>query len=130
MEQGYCLVLHDFTFFTGALLDLSFAILARCIIKGFYHIIVGNGMEITLKTRIIRTDGNVFFELGLRYPEKHILKAELVRQVSIALREEGLTLTTAAKRFGIVRRDLTKILEGHFRGCSVRRLMRFLSALG
>ncbi len=81
-------------------------------------------------TRITKSSGKVYADLELRNPEEHALKAELVRQIAVALKDEELTQTAAARRLGIAQPDVSKMLRGHFRQFSVERLMRFLVALG
>jgi predicted XRE-type DNA-binding protein len=68
--------------------------------------------------------GNIFADLGLPNAEEHQLKAELKRLI----KERKLTQTAAAKRIGIEQPDLSNILRGHYRGYSVARLMRMLTA--
>jgi predicted XRE-type DNA-binding protein len=83
-----------------------------------------------MTTKITKSSGNVFADLGLRNPEEHALKAELVRQIAAMLEKEGLTQTEAARRLQIAQPDVSRMLRGHFRQFSVERLMRFLVALG
>ena len=83
-----------------------------------------------MTTKITKSSGNVFADLGLKNPEEHALKAELVRQIAAMLEKEGLTQTEAARRLRIAQPDVSRMLRGHFRQFSVERLMRFLVALG
>ena len=82
------------------------------------------------KTTITPSSGNVYADLGFPNPEEHALKAELVRRVAGAIKEQKLTQTAAAKTLGIGQPDVSKMLVGQFRQFSVERLMRFLVALG
>lgn len=72
--------------------------------------------------------GNIFADLGLPNAEEHQLKAALVVQLHRLLKERKLTQAAAAKRVGVAQPDLSKILGGHFRGYSIERLMRMLTA--
>ena len=72
----------------------------------------------------------MYTDLGLKNPEEHALKADLVRQIAPVMKEQELTQTAPAGRLGFAQPDVTKILRGHFRQFSVERLMRFLVALG
>lgn len=45
------------------------------------------------------------------------------------MKAEGLTLTQAAERMELKQPDLTAILHGRFKGHSIERLTRCLSAL-
>ena len=73
--------------------------------------------------------GNVFADAGLRDAEVHLLKAQLVSRLDDILRARGLTQSAAAKLLGAAQPDLSNVLRGRFRGYSVERLMRFLTAL-
>ena len=83
-----------------------------------------------MTTRITKSTGNVFADLGVKNPEEHALKAELVRQIAATMKDLELTQTAAAARLGVEQPDVSKMLKGHFRQFSVERLMRFLVALG
>jgi predicted XRE-type DNA-binding protein len=83
-----------------------------------------------MSTKITKSSGNVYADLGLKNPDEHALKAELVRQIAAVMKEHELTQTAAARRLGIDQPDVSKMLKGHFRQFSVERLMRFLVALG
>jgi predicted XRE-type DNA-binding protein len=73
--------------------------------------------------------GNIFADIGLPNPEEHLLKAQLVVQLGQLIKARKLTQTAAAKRLGVKQPDLSNILRGRFRGYSVERLMRMLTAL-
>jgi len=72
--------------------------------------------------------GNIFTDIGLPNPEEHLLKAQLVVQLGLLIKARKLTQTAAAKRLGVKQPDLSNILRGRFRGYSVERLMRMLTA--
>jgi predicted XRE-type DNA-binding protein len=83
-----------------------------------------------MSTKVTKSSGNVYADLGLENPDAHALKAELVRQIGAVMKDQELTQTVAARRLGIAQPDVSKLLRGHFRQLSVERLMRFLVALG
>lgn len=83
-----------------------------------------------MSTKITKSSGNVYADLGIRGADEHALKAELVRQIASVMDDQQLTQATAARRLGIEQPDVSKMLRGHFRQFSVERLMRFLVALG
>jgi predicted XRE-type DNA-binding protein len=83
-----------------------------------------------MSSKIIKSSGNVYADLGIRDAEEHVLKADLVRRIAAVMKDQELTQTAAARRLGIEQPDVSKILRGHFRQFSVERLMRFLVALG
>lgn len=72
--------------------------------------------------------GNVFADLGLPNAEEHQLKAALVLQLSRLIKKRKLSQSDAAKLLGVKQPDLSKMLRGHYRGYSVARLMRMLTA--
>jgi predicted XRE-type DNA-binding protein len=74
--------------------------------------------------------GNVFRDIGLRNPEQHLLKAQLVLRIDGLMKQRGMKQAEAAKLFGVKQPDISKMLHGDFRQFSVERLMRFLVALG
>lgn len=83
-----------------------------------------------MTTRITKSTGNVYADLGIKNPEEHALKAELVRRIAATMKDLELTQMAAAGRLGVEQPDVSKMLKGHFRQFSVERLMRFLVALG
>ena len=87
-------------------------------------------MRITKKALPAREigGGNIFADLGLPNPEEHQLKAALVVQLHRLIKARKLTQTAAAKLIGIKQPDLSNILRSHYRGFSIERLMRMLTA--
>ena len=82
------------------------------------------------RTRVTKSTGNIYADLGVKNAEEHAIKAELVHQIAVILKEERLTQKDTAVRLGIAQPDVSRMLAGHFRQFSVERLMRFLVALG
>jgi predicted XRE-type DNA-binding protein len=74
--------------------------------------------------------GNVFRDAGLRNPEQHLIKAQLMLKIDRLMKQRGMKQSEAAKLFGVKQPDISKMLNGDFRQFSVERLMRFLVALG
>ena len=72
--------------------------------------------------------GNIFADLGLPNAEEHLLKAQLVVQLGLLIKARRLTQAAASKQLGVKQPDLSNILRGRFRGYSVGRLMRMLTA--
>ena len=72
---------------------------------------------------------NVYADLGYRAPESMLVKAQLVSRIVELLAERGMTQTRAATVLGIPQPELSKILRGHFRGFSERKLMDCLTQL-
>lgn len=82
------------------------------------------------ETDIHITDGSIFDDEELNFPPDHRLKAELVDEIGHRMATDGLTQAKAAARMGIAQPDLSNILRGKFRGCTVDRLTGMLSRLG
>ena len=72
--------------------------------------------------------GNIFADLGLPDADELLLKAQIVVTLRRLIEARKLTQTVAAKRIGIGQPDLSHVLRGRFRGYSVERLMRMLTA--
>jgi len=72
---------------------------------------------------------NVFKDLGVRDPDEHFVKAQLVFKIDRLMKKRGLKQIEAAGLFGIRQPDVSKMLRGEFRQFSVERLLRFLVAL-
>lgn len=83
-----------------------------------------------MSTKVTKSSGNVYADLGIKNPDEHALKAELVREIAAVMKDQELTQIAAARQLGIDQPDVSKLLRGHFRQFSVERLMRFLVALG
>ncbi len=74
--------------------------------------------------------GSVYADLGFENHEEMVTKANLVMEISKAIKKRRLTQTQAAEVFGISQPKLSGLLNGHFRGYSVERLIRFLNDIG
>jgi predicted XRE-type DNA-binding protein len=72
--------------------------------------------------------GNIFADLGLPNAEEHQLKAALTVQLKRLIAERELTQSAVARILGIKQPDLSNLLRGQFRGHSVEKLMRLLTA--
>jgi predicted XRE-type DNA-binding protein len=77
---------------------------------------------------VTRSSGNVFADAGVPDAATHLVKAELVSRLDEIIRERGLSQREAARLLGIAQPHLSNILRGRFRGCSVERLLRMLTA--
>jgi predicted XRE-type DNA-binding protein len=82
------------------------------------------------ETDIHVTQGSIFDDAALSFPPDHRIKAELVDEIGRYMAADGLTQAKAAARMGIAQPDLSNILRGKFRGCTVDRLTGMLSRLG
>ena len=73
--------------------------------------------------------GNVFKDIGVRNPEEHLVKAQLVFKIDTIMKQRHMKQTEAAALFGVRQPDVSKMLRGEFRQFSVERLLRFLVKL-
>lgn len=71
---------------------------------------------------------NIFADLGLPNAEETQLKSQIVIVLHRLMKAQKMTQTAAARLVGIGQPDLSHILRGQFRGYSVERLMRMLTA--
>jgi predicted XRE-type DNA-binding protein len=89
-----------------------------------------------MKTKLINgvevheSSGNVFADLGLPDPEKHMIKAQLVDAIIDAMRQFDLTQAQAAEQMGLTQPKVSEMIRGHFTGISERKLMDCLNRLG
>ncbi len=82
------------------------------------------------KTRITRSAGNVFADVGVPDAPSHFMKAELVSRIQSIVKARGLTQTEAAAEMDISQPDVSRMLSGKFRDLSVERLLVILTRLG
>jgi predicted XRE-type DNA-binding protein len=81
-------------------------------------------------TKIEKSSGNVFADLGFPNAETHAMKARLVERITALIEARGMTQVRAAALFGMSQPDVSKMLRGQFRPISIERLMQCLLALG
>ncbi|MEH2513478.1 putative XRE-type DNA-binding protein [Nitrobacteraceae bacterium AZCC 1564] len=81
-------------------------------------------------SKITRSSGNIFADLGLENAQAHQAKAQLVMLISTMIEKLDLTQGQAATRMGLKQPDVSKLLRGKFEGFSLERLLYFVRALG
>jgi predicted XRE-type DNA-binding protein len=81
-----------------------------------------------LESTVTSSSGNVYAYLGYENPEEMLLKAQLVRLLSQAIKAKGLNQYQAAEVLGIDQPKVSALVRGQFRGYSLERLFRFLNA--
>jgi predicted XRE-type DNA-binding protein len=77
---------------------------------------------------VTRSSGNVFADAGLPDADTQLVKAQLVSRLDAIICERGLSQGEAASILDVAQPDLSNLLRGRFRGYSVERLMRMLTA--
>jgi predicted XRE-type DNA-binding protein len=80
-------------------------------------------------SKITRSSGNVFADLGLANPEERLAKAELAATINELILDRGLTQTQAANVLGIDQPSVSKLARGKISGFSLERLINFLRLL-
>ena len=73
---------------------------------------------------------NAYADLGYKFADQMLVKAQLVTTIAEILTERGYTQIKAAALLGIPQPKLSKMLRGQFRGFSERQLMDCLTRLG
>jgi predicted XRE-type DNA-binding protein len=81
-------------------------------------------------TKVKKTTGNVFADLGLPHPEQELLKAKLTLQIYRLFKHRDLTQAEAGKVLGIKQPHVSALMRNRAGAFSVERLMDFLTALG
>ena len=81
-------------------------------------------------TKIRRSSGNVFADLGFPDAGTHLLKAQLVSRAQEIITERKLTQTDAAHTMGVSQPIVARMFKGRFRDLSIERIMRMLTNLG
>jgi predicted XRE-type DNA-binding protein len=84
----------------------------------------------TDKSKITKSTGNVFADLGLAEPETALAKAELARRINEIILKKGLKQAEAATVLGVDQAKVSALSRGLLTGFSTDRLLRFLNALG
>lgn len=74
--------------------------------------------------------GSIYADLGLKNWKEMETKSNLVMEIGKVIKKRRLTQTQAAVKIGISQPKLSELLNGHFRGYSVERLIYFLNELG
>jgi predicted XRE-type DNA-binding protein len=87
-------------------------------------------ISVTTNDSVTPSSGNVFDDLGLPDADDRLAKAELARQISVIIRERGLTQQAAATILGVDQPKVSALLSGQLSGFSLERLARLLTYLG
>jgi predicted XRE-type DNA-binding protein len=81
-------------------------------------------------TKVEIGTGSIYEQLGFKDHQEMETKSILVMEIGKAIKKKKITQTIAAKILGISQPKLSGLLNGHFRGYSVERLIQFLNELG
>jgi predicted XRE-type DNA-binding protein len=83
----------------------------------------------TEKLKIIKSSGNIFSDLELVNPEKHLAKVKLAYQINSILEKRRLKQVEAAEILGIDQPKISDLNCGRLDGFSIERLIGFLNKL-
>ena len=83
-----------------------------------------------IDTRITRSSGNVFADLGLANSEELLLKARIASFISEKIKLHGMSQAEAATRMGTTQPNVSNIVSGRLDKFSLERLLTFVRALG
>jgi predicted XRE-type DNA-binding protein len=81
-------------------------------------------------TRVTRSSGNVFADLGLPDAEDLLHKSDLVIGIKKIMERRKLTQTRVAEITGVDQPTLSKLFRGNFSNITVDRLLSMLTKLG
>lgn len=73
--------------------------------------------------------GNVFADLELEDADELQMRAELVRQLYLAIQEEGWNVSQAARALNAERARVSELMNGRLAGFSLERLGRYLTRM-
>jgi predicted XRE-type DNA-binding protein len=82
-----------------------------------------------MRSDITIGSGNVFADIGHRNPEEALAKAQLISQISAAIRERGLSQVQAADLLEISRGKLAHLVRGQLAEFSLDQLQEYLRCL-
>lgn len=76
-----------------------------------------------------KSSGNVFADLGIPNPEKHLAKAELAYQISNIIKKRRLKQVEAAQILDVDQPKISALNCGRLEDFSIERLIEFLNKL-
>lgn len=81
-------------------------------------------------SKLEKSSGNVFHDLGFANPDEMLAKAALARQIGKLIKSRGLSQEEAAVLLRVDQPKVSALLNGRLTAFSTGRLLRFLKALG
>jgi len=81
------------------------------------------------ETKITKSSGNVFADLGVDKPEELKLKAEIASTINSIIKHRNLKQKDTAKLLGITQPQVSNLIRGELYRFSVERLFYILNAL-
>jgi len=80
-------------------------------------------------TRVTKSSGNVFADLGLPDADELAAKVDLARAIRQLIQERDLSQREAAPLVGVTQPELSHLYQRRLDGFSIERLCRILTAL-
>jgi predicted XRE-type DNA-binding protein len=81
-------------------------------------------------TRVVRSSGNIFADLGLPDAEELLLKAQIASLISERIRRLKLNQAEAAARMSTTQPNVSNVVTGRLDRFSLEKLLSFIRALG
>lgn len=81
-------------------------------------------------TKIEKSAGNVYADLGLADADEMLVKAQLAVNIDRVIRRRKLSQKEAAETMGISQAKVSDMRRGRFRGISEAKMLECLRALG
>jgi len=78
---------------------------------------------------VIKSSGNVFADVGLPNPEKHLAKVELAHYINGIIEKRGLKQVETAAMLATTQPKVSDLRCGRLGGFSIERLIGFLNKL-
>lgn len=82
------------------------------------------------RSKVVRSSGNVFEDLGVGEPGEALAKSELAILIARAVRDRGMTQVAAGRVLGIDQPKVSELLRGRLTQFSTERLLTFLTRMG
>ena len=81
------------------------------------------------KDKIHRGTGNVFSDIDVSYPERVLVRAQVMSRIADILKDRGLTQKQASNLLGIPQSKVSCLMNGKLRMFSLEHLFTLLNAL-
>ena len=81
------------------------------------------------KTKLTKSSGNVFADLGLDEPDERLAKSDLAMKIAQIINKSHMSQTEAARVLGISQPKVSMILNGQLKGFSMEKLLSLIMAL-
>lgn len=80
-------------------------------------------------TKIIKSSGNVFEDLGFENPAEWKAKSTLAMNIRNIIKEKGLSQSEVAEKTGVNQPDISRLINGKFEKFSIEKMIRVMDHL-